>query len=110
MRLILAFAVVLLAASLGGQVEHVPMVAQCQADQRLWSSQFDKDASSLKCEALDKMANEMSDCATVDPPHKKDYFYTSVQALGNITLRTISFIQRHQFWDEFKAEDAAGKR
>lgn len=35
MRLTLAF-VFVLTASVSGQIEHAPTVAQCQADQRLW--------------------------------------------------------------------------
>jgi hypothetical protein len=110
MRLILAFAVVLLAASLTGQVEHAPTVAQCRADQRLWRSQLDKDASSLKYAALRTMAEEMIACDTVDPPNHQDYYDAATIASTNIVIRMSAFMQRHQLWHEFLAEDAAGKR
>jgi len=101
---------VVITASVGGQVEHAPTVAQCQADQRLWRSQLDKDASSLKYGALRKMAEEMIACDTVDPPNHQDYYDAATIASMNIALRASAFIQRHQLWDEFLAEDTAGKR
>ena len=110
MRLILTPCCLILAASLTGQVEHAPTVAQCQADQRLWRSQLDKDASSLKYVALRKMAEEMIACDTVDLPNHQDYYDTATVASMNIALRTSAFIQRHQLWNDFLEEDAAGKR
>lgn len=110
MKLITTLACIILAAPLTGQVEHAPTVAQCQADQRLWRSQLDKDASSLKFGALRNMAGEMIACDTVDPPNHQDYYATAADASVNTAMRMSAFIQRHQLWDEFLAEDAAGKR
>jgi hypothetical protein len=111
MRLILAFAVVLLAGSLTGQVKHAPTVAQCQADQRLWSSQLEGDAkNSLKVDNLTDMSGEMESCYKVDPPNAKKYQDTEVEDVVIQATRMRRFIQRHQLWDKFLEEDAAGKR
>jgi hypothetical protein len=40
MKCLLVLASLILTASLVGQVEHAPTVAQCQADQRLWLSKL----------------------------------------------------------------------
>jgi hypothetical protein len=98
-----------LTASLTGQVEHAPTVAQCQADQRLWLSKIEGD-SALTFDALANMGREMLACHDVDPPNARDYYNTSCSATAAMATRMSNFIQRHQLWQQLEAEDAAGKR
>ena len=101
---------VVMTASLGGQVEHAPTVAQCQADQRLWRAQIDEGASSLKYEVLHERVGEMIACNDVDPPNTTEYYNTASLTFAAMAARMNKFIQRHQLWDKFLEEDAAGKR
>ena len=81
MKRLLVLGWLILTASLVGQVEHAPTVAQCQADQRLWHSQLDKEAdSTLAFDALANMGREMLACHDVDPPNARDYYNTSCSA------------------------------
>ena len=100
----------ILTVSMCGQVEHAPTVAQCQADQRLWSSQIERSASTLTFDVLKSRGREMIECYDVDPANAKDYYTTASSATAVTAARLSKFIQRHQLWDKFIAEDAAGKR
>jgi hypothetical protein len=99
-----------LTASLVGQVEHAPTVDQCQADQRLWLSQIEGDNSKLSFDVLRQMAGEMDKCSEVDPANERRYYGTMAEASAAMALRLSKFIERHQLWAQFEAEDAAGKR
>jgi hypothetical protein len=99
-----------LTASLTGQVEHAPTVAQCQADQRLWFSKIEDGNSTLTFDALANMEREMIACHDVDPPNARDYYNTSCSATAAMAARMSKFIQRHRLWSQFEAEDAAAKR
>jgi hypothetical protein len=110
MKCYLAFAVLILTASLAGQVEHAPTVAQCQADQRLWLSQVEDNDSSLKYDALNDMAVEMGRCTKVDPPNEIRYDNVYSEATAVRLMRLKHFLVRHQLWSKFIEEDAAGKR
>src|ERR1700730_5831635 len=115
MKLILAFAVVLLAASVAGQVKHAPMVAQCQADQRLWFSKIE-DLDEGHRERLPAFAvlsewnSEMVDCQRVDPTHAWDYSNTGGEITAEQASRMFNFIMRNEMWKKFLTEDVAGKR
>lgn len=112
MRLILAFVVVLLAASLKGQVEHAPTVAQCQADQRLWLADIEGGHREQlpAFDVLGKWNTEMLDCQKVDPAHAWIYNNTSGEITAEAATRTLDFIMRNQLYKKFVEEDAAGKR
>lgn len=100
---------VVMTASLGGQVEHAPTVAQCQADQRLWLSKIEGGDSALTFDALANMGREMLACHDVDPPNARDYYNTSCSATAAMATRMSNFIHRHQLWQQLEAEDATGK-
>lgn len=107
---ILAF---VLAASLRGQVEHAPTVEQCQADQRLWLSKLEAvppDTNLPGFKTLQQWSSEMSDCREVDP--KNGWTYFNVQSESNVlqAARMLRFLRRHNLWDKFLEEDAAGNR
>jgi hypothetical protein len=111
MRLMLAFAVVLLAASLTGQVEHAPTVAQCQADQRLWDYEFMHQSEKLPgVGVLQQWKSEMIACEKVDPQTQLQYLFTADEVDSEILLRMMHFLQRRNMLADFKTEDAAGKR
>jgi hypothetical protein len=101
---------VILTASLSGQVEHAPTVAQCQADQRLWLPKIETSDSTLSFDALANMGSEMVACHDVDPPNARDYYNASCSATAAMATRMSNFIRRHQLWAQLEAEDAAGKR
>ena len=110
MKHLLVLGWLVLECSLVGQVEHAPTVAQCQADQRLWSPQIEDKASTLTFDVLKNRGSEMIACYDVDPTNAKDYYTTASSATAVMAARLRKFIQRHQQWDQFIAEDAAGTR
>jgi arylsulfatase A-like enzyme len=109
----LVFGWLILTASLVGQVEHAPTVAQCQADQRLWLSKIESDPNQSTLppySVLNKWRGEMLDCADVDPDNKMRYYSTGGEFVDAGMKRLMDFLTRHQLWDKFLEEDAAGKR
>jgi hypothetical protein len=112
MRLVLVL-VFVLTASLVGQIEHAPTVAQCQADQRLWFSKLEDlpvDTNLPSFTILRQWSDEMTNCKEVDP--KNAWLYFNVQAESDTiqAARMMRFISREHLWDKFIEEDAAGKR
>lgn len=110
MKRILVFAVAILTASLVGQVEHAPTVAQCQADQRLWLSMIEDHSQLPKYGGFWNWAKEMGDCEKVDPENKWRYFNVEAEVTADQQLRLSHFLDRHNLWEQFEQEDAAGKR
>jgi hypothetical protein len=102
----------ILTSSLVGQVEHAPTVAQCQSDQRLWMSKLEGDNPSALPEysVLGKWGHEMRDCQEVDPDNKLTYYNTQEEVNDAQYMRMMHFIVRHDMWQKFLDEDAAGKR
>jgi hypothetical protein len=101
----------LLTASVSGQIEHAPTVQQCQADQRLWFYELENDGSNLPgIDVLRQWSKEMSVCEKVEPDHKWAYYNTSGEIDGEEITRMVNFLDRHNLWGQFIAEDAAGKR
>jgi arylsulfatase A-like enzyme len=111
-------AVILMASLTLGQdanqnVQHAPTVAQCQADQRLWLSKIESDPNQSTLppySVLNKWRGEMLDCADVDPDNKMRYYSTGGEFVDAGMKRLMDFLTRHQLWDKFLEEDAAGKR
>lgn len=107
----LVFGWLILTASLTGQVEHAPTVAQCQADQRLWDYEFMHQSEKLpNVGVLQKWNSEMQDCMKVDRQTQLLYESTVVDIDAETELRMMHFLQRHNMLADFKTEDAAGKR
>jgi len=52
----------------------------------------------------------MSQCEKVDPPNKSEYSNTSSEIDFAQAIRLMNFIHRHNLWDKFIKEDAAGQR
>jgi hypothetical protein len=102
-----------LTASLTGQVEHPPTVAHCQAHQRLWMSKV--EASDYTdylpgWDTISQWASEMEECQTADPNNHAAYYNLRAKILVLKSVRQQHFIVRHDLYDQFIAEDAAGKR
>jgi hypothetical protein len=112
MKRLLVLVSLILTASLVGQVEHAPTVAQCQADQRLWDSKLISKSGMVLPDVgvLVKWRTEMNDCLTVDRQNQFEYIVTTDEIDAETLLRTIHFLERHNMMVDFKTEDAAGKR
>jgi hypothetical protein len=52
----------------------------------------------------------MDKCRAVDPPHHWQYFNVGEEALAEMAIRQRAFLVRHNMWQQFLDEDAAGKR
>jgi len=106
----LALAVFVLTAAVIAQVEHAPTVAQCQADERLWSYSVSVNPNSQTFPVLQRWSREMSQCKKVDPINVEDYSLTGTMIQLTQANRMIAFIKRHDLYRKFIEEDAAGKR
>ena len=102
----------ILTASLVGQVEHAPTVAQCQADQRLWISKIEEgDSPRLPAfTVLTQWSHEMIECGKVDPNNEQRYYNTGSEIDEVESNRLLGFLDRHGLYQKFLEEDAAGKR
>jgi hypothetical protein len=98
-RLILAL---ILTASLVGQVEHAPTVAQCQADQRLWISRIEEgDSPRLPVfTVLTQWSHEMMECEKVDPNNEQRYYNTGSEIDEVESNRLLGFLNRHDLYHE----------
>lgn len=95
------------------QVEHAPTVQQCQADQRLWLSKLEVTPPDTDLPAFPKLrqwSSEMGDCKEVDPKNGWEYFNVQSESNTIQAARMLRFLKRHQMWDKFLEEDAAGTR
>ena len=115
MKHLLVLGWLVLAASLVGQVEHAPTVAQCQADQRLWLATIEADASGEKTGlpniyVMRAWSVEMGQCKDVDPGNRFKYYNTQAEIATDEMLRLRHFLDRHDLLGKFIEEDAAGKR
>ena len=52
----------------------------------------------------------MNDCEKVDPANAWTYDNTSGEIIAEQAARQFSFIRRHELYQQFIDEDAAGKR
>ena len=115
---LLAFAMLVSGHAFGQDIEHAPTVDQCQADQRLWLSEVRDDgakdwahsATNTSARTLILWGHEMTICGNVDP--NNDAVYSHTWQLIQLTLnsRVEDFVMRHGVWQQFLAEDKAGKR
>jgi hypothetical protein len=98
--------------SIHQEVKHAPTVDQCQADQRLWLSKLEDDrgTNDVKFETLEAWQREMKDCKEVDEINGRKYFNVMTEIEAEFSRRELDFIVRHNQFDQFLAEDTAGKR
>jgi hypothetical protein len=113
MRLAVVLALLFLSASVAKpQVEHAPTMAQCRADQRVWLSKIEEgDREQLPTfTVLSGWASEMNDCQKVDPTKAWSYNNAGGEIVAEQAARQLNFIRRHELYQRFIDEDAAGKR
>ena len=113
MKRLLVLGWLIFTASLVGQVEHAPTVAQCQADQRLWLAKLEvapTDTNLPSYDTLRRWESEMGDCGEVDNSNYWKYYNTREEASEVQSSRLMKFLIRHGLYDKFIEEDAAGKR
>ena len=93
MKRLLVLGWLILTASVVGQVEHAPTVAQCQADQRLWLADVEERRDDLPAfEVLGEWNREMLACEKVDRTHAWNYSNTSGEIVAESATRTLNFI------------------
>jgi hypothetical protein len=92
------------------EVQNAPMVAQCQADQRLWFHRMkDKDdpLADTSFRMLLHLEAEMQNCRRVDSPNEPLYNFVVSEILRVKDNRAFAFIDRHKLLDLFLTEDEA---
>ena len=108
----LAAIVILMMSSMavGRDIKHAPTVAQCQADQRLWLAKLEDGAIDETYSTVAKWIPEMLNCGDVDRKNEIRYYDVVEKAYAELLMRTTNFIILHGRWEQFVAEDEAGKR
>jgi hypothetical protein len=99
-------------------VEHAPTVEQCQADLKAWWGKAGKDhgLDDIPYDILGSMSSEMTSCIFVEkanrshPESGPDYYELTVELEKQQAERLTRFLIRHELWQKFSEEDAAGKR
>ena len=114
-RFVLAFVILVPSIAANQDVEHVPTVAQCQADQRLWLAEIEESVQDHSAHlpgihGIREWEQEMSDCQKVDPENRLRYYHTERELMVEEKMRMQDFLHHHQLWDKFITADAAGER
>jgi len=93
------------------QVQHALTVEQCQADQKLVLSRLNSNERTLVTykEGYGWFL-EMQDCLSVDPENQARYYNTMSETSAMLNTKVRSYLERHNLWNQFMAEDAQGKR
>jgi len=77
----------------------------------LWLADLeDNRAQEVKFFALTDWQIELRKCEVVDPENHIKYYNTGPEAAEVQLSREYNFIKRHGLFDQFLAEDTAGKR
>src|SRR6516164_6280016 len=106
------------------ELHHAPTVEQCRTDHKLWSDKVKKlwqaeakgDAASIilqesiSLKELTYRGLEMIDCRGRDPQLSDIYNKTSAEITFARTRRMARFLERHDLYKQFEAEDEQGKR
>ena len=97
------------------EVHYAPTVEQCRADQRLWLSKLETKSGTapltdLIYPELITWSEEMNNCIAVDPDNQIQYYNTLGETTSEEQNRFFDFIVRQNLYDQFRAEDAQGKR
>jgi|SRR5215469_8003552 len=95
------------------EVKHAPTVEQCRADQRLWLSKLEESPMRVRIPMgeLDGWLVELNECRSVDPTSEVPLSQlVTNEIIAEQATRYWHFIQRHNLYNQFLAEDAQGKR
>jgi len=108
----LGVVLVFVSAVCSQEVRHAPTVEQCRADQRLWLSKLESENSvaSIGYKELNGWSQEMFECRSVDPEFHNRYYNTAAEIAFEKIIRLEGFLDRHNIYNKFMAEDAQGKR
>ena len=89
-----------------------PNAAQCQSDAAIWlpTLQAQGGTISITYETLGSWVVEMMQCRDVDPANRQKYFDVASGAVAERANRETNYLVRHGFYQQFLAEDVAGKR
>jgi hypothetical protein len=118
-RLLLLLVIFVLGATLAYSQEHAPTAPQCQADQRLWSSQsklataatgFDAAIRSYSLNELANRSREMLQCISVDPDHLSQYGTTAALILSQVERRLTRFVQETGQADKYAKWEAGHQK
>lgn len=94
------------------EVQHATTVEQCRANQKLWDSMLldpNGAVANVSYKELKGWFDEMQKCELVDPEFGTKYYNTYAGAAAQQRLRLQKFLDRHNLWNKFQAEDAQGK-
>jgi hypothetical protein len=111
--IVIAILILATAPAFAQQIEHAPTVDQCQADQRLWLSRLENTNDKLNdvtTQTLLGWSKEMEACNVVDRANAFRYLNTKAEIWAEKYTRLADFVERHNLWDKFIEEDAAGQR
>jgi hypothetical protein len=61
-------------------------------------------------DTLTEWHSEMRKCEVVDPENSDKYYNAMGESYAEQLGRLIDFVDRHNLWQQFLAEDAASKR
>ena len=110
MRMI-ASVLLLASVATGQNAKHATAVEQCRADRRLWTVAIEDHSYRRETiNTIEERTLELTKCAGVDLEYEMAYLDAAMHysiAEGN---RLRSFLKRHHLVDQFKDEDASGKR
>jgi hypothetical protein len=89
-----------------------PTVDQCKADEAAWMAKLEADhgTDDVTAATLTDWETEMTQCRTVDAPNDQDYSNAANEAIDQIGVRFVDFLDRHALTQLFFDEDKAGKR
>jgi len=95
------------------EVKHAPTVEQCRADQKLRLSRLEEPGGAgvayVTYNELSGWSSEMLQCAEVDSRLESRYANTMGEINAEQLLRVQRFLNRHNLFNQFIAEDAQGQ-
>ena len=95
---------------MGQQFKH-PTVEQCRADRRQWDAAVeDHSYRHETIETIEERTLELTKCSVVDLEYEMTYLDAAMKYSIDEGNRLRSFLKRHHLVEQFKDEDAAGKR
>ncbi len=86
--------------------------AQCQSDAAVWlpTLQAQGGTIAITYETLGSWVEEMTQCQSVDPANREQYFNVAAGGIAERANRETNYLVRHGLYKQFLAEDVAGKR
>jgi hypothetical protein len=94
--------------------EHLPTVAECRADQKLWLNKLEQNpprsgVANVSFGELNGWQGEMIECEFVDRKNKHRYYATSSEVVQEQSLRLLYLAKGHNLYDQFLADVVQGK-